>query len=133
VIHRVARTPLPDGLPAVSIAGRTDPVVPVPRTHLDGARSVVIPITSIDAHSLLPGDPRTTRELGLALVGAPPRCRDFTDALLDQASGRLISGIEDLVGTAATGLSVAAAPVEAATERLDAALSPALEGASHPR
>jgi hypothetical protein len=118
LIEDLARTPLPQGLPAVSVAARTDFVVPVPSTRLAGARSVVIPLVTKDAHSDLPGDPRTTRELALALAGAPPGCRGLVDALLDQTAGRGISAVEDVAGGGiAAGLEVASA----------------LEGAAHPR
>ena len=76
LIVELGRTPLPEGLAAVSIAARTDPIVPVPRTRLEGATSVVVPTASAGAHSDLPGDPRTTRELALALAGAAAGCRD---------------------------------------------------------
>ena len=63
----------PEDLEAVSIAGRADFVVPVPRTRLDGAREVVVSVDgSANAHKDLPGDPATARELALALAGAPP-------------------------------------------------------------
>ena len=94
LIVELGRTPMPEGLAAVSIAARTDPIVPVPRTRLEGATSVVVPTVSAGAHSDLPGDPRTTRELALALAGAPPGCRDVVEAVLDQVAGRVIDTLE---------------------------------------
>jgi hypothetical protein len=94
LIVELGRTPLPEGLAAVSIAARTDLIVPVPRTRLEGATSVVVPTASVGAHSDLPGDPRTTRELALALAGAPPACRDLAEAVLDQVAGRVIGTLE---------------------------------------
>jgi hypothetical protein len=99
LVHELERTPLPPGVDAVSIAARTDPVVPVPQTRLDGARSVVIPLTTKDAHTDLPGDPRTTRELALALTGAPPTCRGFAESLLDHAAGQAIDRLEGSFGS----------------------------------
>jgi pimeloyl-ACP methyl ester carboxylesterase len=102
LIAHLEDTPLPDGVEAISIAGRTDPVVPAPRTQLDGATSVVIPtLNPLTAHGDLPGDPRTTRELTLALAGAPPGCRTMVESLLDQATGQVIGGAEDAAGAGA--------------------------------
>jgi hypothetical protein len=100
VVDELARTPLPEGVEAVSVAGRADVVVPSGSTRFDGARPVVIPNNNPLSHDDLPGDPRTTRELGLALVGAPPGCRSLVEAVLDQAVGAGISSVEDTAGAA---------------------------------
>ena len=100
VVDELARTPLPAGVQAISVAGRADVVVPSGSTGFDGARSVVIPDNDPLSHDDLPGDPRTTRELALALAGAPPGCRSLVDAVLDQAVGAGISSLEDTAGAA---------------------------------
>jgi hypothetical protein len=97
LVHELAGTPLPPGVDAVSISGRTDVVVPPQSAALDGARSAVIPTWSPSAHIDLPGDARTTRELALALAGAPPTCVGLARAILDQAAGQAITEVEDEV------------------------------------
>jgi hypothetical protein len=99
LVHELAGTPLPAGVAATSIAGRTDLIVPAPRTRLAGARSVVIPTATADAHKDLPGDPRTGRELLLALTGAPPACRGLGEALLDQVASQAIDQVEGSFGS----------------------------------
>jgi hypothetical protein len=95
VVRELADTPLPDDLRAVSIAARGDAVVPVPRTQVDGALQVVVPVDGISAHDALPGSPEAGRELALALAGLPPTCQRFRDALLGQLTGEGISLAED--------------------------------------
>jgi hypothetical protein len=97
VVRELASTPLPEGLRAVSIAARGDIVVPVPRTQVDGATQVVVPVDGISAHDELPGSPEAGRELALALSGLPPTCQGFTAALLGQLTGEGISMAEDSV------------------------------------
>jgi hypothetical protein len=105
LVHELEATPLPPNVDAISIAGRTDVLVPVQQTQLDGARSVVIPTSSPLAHSQLPGDRRTTRELALAWAGAPPTCRSLAHAVLDQAAGRVIAEVEDSAALIGLGAS----------------------------
>ena len=55
---------------------------------------MVVPTASAVPTATCPGDPRTTRELALALAGAPPGCRDLVEAVLDQVAGRVIGTLE---------------------------------------
>jgi hypothetical protein len=100
VVQELAEHPVPASLDAVSIAARGDLVVPVPRARFEGAREVVVPLVGPTAHGDLPGDPRTTRELALALTGAAPACVSFVQALADQAFGEATSWTEDRLGSA---------------------------------
>lgn len=91
--------PLPAGVRFVSVATRTDWVVPVPRSHLDGATNVVVDAGGgLLAHDELPASPAARREVALALGGAPPTCEDFADAYVDQLVGAAIGQAEDAGG-----------------------------------
>ncbi|MGQ0434207.1 MAG: peptidoglycan DD-metalloendopeptidase family protein, partial [Microthrixaceae bacterium] len=87
LVAELARTPLPAGISAVSIAARGDVVVPVPRTEVAGAPQVVVPLTGLRAHDALPGSAEAARELALALGGLLPTCVSFRQALGDQLVG----------------------------------------------
>ena len=106
LVEELRRSPVPEGITAVSIAARGDVVVPVPRSVAPGMDEAVVPLVGADAHSDLPASDAATRELALARAGLPPACQGFRDALLDQGVGEGISLLEDLVG--ATGFLVAA-------------------------
>ncbi|MFL6205767.1 MAG: peptidoglycan DD-metalloendopeptidase family protein [Acidimicrobiales bacterium] len=108
VVAELQHHPVPESLPAVSIAARGDAVVPVPRSRAPGMDPVVVPLVGRDAHSDLPGSPQATRELALAQAGLPPGCQTFRDALLDQATGEGISLAEDLAGASGLLLAVRA-------------------------
>lgn len=101
VVAELARTPMPEGVQAVSIAARGDLVVPVPRTAVAGVPQVVVPVSGLQAHDALPGSPEATRELALALAGAPPTCTSFRRAVTDQLTGQAISWGEDALGALA--------------------------------
>ena len=96
LIHFLDQHPLAAGLHALSVAARGDPIVPVPRARLAGAPEVIVPLAGLQAHDELPGSPAATRELGLALAGAPPTCESLGDALVDQLVGVTISRLEQL-------------------------------------
>jgi hypothetical protein len=98
VVGELRRRPIPASIAAVSIAARGDLVVPVPRTAVDGAAHVVVPVDGLHGHDALPGSPEATRELSLALAGLPPTCRSFRGALVDQITGEAISWAEDGLG-----------------------------------
>jgi triacylglycerol esterase/lipase EstA (alpha/beta hydrolase family) len=103
VIRHLDRHPLPARVRALSVAARSDPVVPVPRTQAAGATNATVPLMSPSAHAELPGDPRTTRELALALAGRPPSCKGFWTAFADQGTGEAISAAIDGAGLLAWG------------------------------
>ncbi len=94
VLHELAEHRLPATMRAVAIAARGDLVVPAPRARFDGATAVVVPLVGPRAHGGVTSDPGTTRELALARAGAPPGCTSFSEALADEAVGRLIDGGE---------------------------------------
>lgn len=120
VVEELADARLPDGIGAVSISGRSDVVVTPAHSRFEGARSVVIPGWDPRAHAQLPSDPQTTRELLLALAGAPPGCRSLVDAILDQAVGAGVSEVEDAVGRALWAASIAGdLPIDAGSALVD--------------
>jgi hypothetical protein len=100
VVGALSAHPVPAAVDTVSVAARGDLVVPVPHARFAGAREVVVPLVGPGAHGDLPGDPRTTRELGLAVAGLPPSCVSFAEALADQAFGEAVSWTEDGLGAA---------------------------------
>ena len=95
VIAELAATPLPDGVPVTTIGARADLIVPVPRTRLDGATQVTVPVGGLTAHDSLPGSDAATREVSLAVAGMPPGCIGFVGAVTDRLAGEAIAGIED--------------------------------------
>lgn len=92
--------PAPAGVRTVSVAARTDVVVPVPRTPFPGAASVVVPGEGARAHDALPGSPDVTRELALAIGGRPPTCVGLGRVLVDTATGDAVGLAEDLLTAA---------------------------------
>jgi hypothetical protein len=102
-IHELDGQPLPPGVEVRSIAARGDIVVPVPRTVVDGADHVVVPVDGLTAHDQLPGSPEAGREVALALGGLPPGCQGFGEALLGHLEGELVSVAEDAAGSSASG------------------------------
>jgi hypothetical protein len=101
VVAELARTPMPAGVRAVSIAARGDLVVPVPRTAVAGVPQAVVPVSGVHAHDALPGSPEAARELALALAGLPPTCTTWRQAVADQLTGEAISWGEDSLGALA--------------------------------
>lgn len=97
-IRQLDREPLPAGVRVTSIAARADAVVPVPRTHLDGATNAVVSVKGLNDHPLLPGAPAATREMALALAGMAPTCEALADAMVDVVVGGAISAAEDTAG-----------------------------------
>lgn len=93
----LAASGVPDGVDFRTIGARGDLVVPGSRTTVDGAPSAIVDLVGPSAHDALPGDPATTRELALALAGAPPACQGVWNTVLDTAVPGLITGMEDLV------------------------------------
>jgi hypothetical protein len=95
-IRQLNRRPLPEGVRFTSIAARTDPIVPVPRAHLDGATNVVVDVPGgLTDHDRLPGSAVATREIALAVNGLGPTCESLTDAVNDAVIGHTISRAED--------------------------------------
>ena len=105
-IRALNRRPLPPGIRFTSIAARGDPVVPSPRSRLDGATNVIVDVPGVGTdHAELPGSDVATREIALAVAGRPPTCTSLLDALGDAVTGHAISVAEDL---AALGAGTAA-------------------------
>ncbi len=100
----------PPGPPTrvVAVGARTDLVVPPP-----GARWPGVPSTTVDvalrtplAHGALPGSPAATREVALAVAGAPPTCRSDAETLVDVAFGTAVqAGTYGVGAAAAAGLA----------------------------
>ncbi|HEX4866307.1 MAG TPA: peptidoglycan DD-metalloendopeptidase family protein [Acidimicrobiales bacterium] len=102
-IHDLDGQPLPAGVEVRSIAARGDLVVPVPRTVVDGAEQVVVPVDGLTAHDQLPGSTEAGREVALAVGGLPPGCLGFGEALLGHLEGEVVSLGEDTLGSSAWG------------------------------
>jgi len=98
-LDELAHEPVPDGVRMVSIAGRTDLVVPSTRAHLDDATNVVVSVDGPSAHDQLPGSGAARREIALALAGMGPTCSDAIDAVADATSGTLVEHAEDFLGS----------------------------------
>jgi hypothetical protein len=101
LIDELAATPVPAGVPTLSIGGRGDVIVPAPRTHLAGASNAIVDVGGPTAHDRLPGEAVVTREIALARAGLPPTCETLTDRVLDATTGELIGWAEDQIGAAA--------------------------------
>lgn len=85
----------------VSVAARTDVVVPSPDCRLAGAANTVVTVggaaDALAAHDALPRSPQATREVALAVAGMPPTCESLADALTDTLIGDGIEVAEDTV------------------------------------
>jgi len=95
LIEELAERGVPPGVEMRSIAARTDIVVPVPRTRVDGVEHVVVPVDGLTAHDALPGSDEAAREVALALADLPPACQSLVTHLSGEIGGRLISAAED--------------------------------------
>ena len=89
---------VPEGVTLVSIAARGDLVVPAPRTRVDGAVEVTVPLAGSGAHSDLVGSPEATAEMARALAGQPPGCESWDDVVADVVVGHGIVAVEGHVG-----------------------------------
>jgi hypothetical protein len=101
-VRRLNSRPLPAGVKVTSIGGRGDFIVPAGRTHLDGAKNVIVSLPgSINQHSDLPGSAAATREIALGQAGLDPTCQSLIDMLGDTAMSDGIGWAEDSAATAA--------------------------------
>ncbi|HUF33845.1 MAG TPA: peptidoglycan DD-metalloendopeptidase family protein [Acidimicrobiales bacterium] len=91
---------VPDGVDLRTVAARGDLIVTADKADIPGRPAAIIDLSGPRAHSSLPGDPDTTRELQLGLAGLPPACQRFVDAVADAVVPAVISGITDAVGLA---------------------------------
>ncbi len=106
VIAEMAR-PLPPGVHLLSIGASGDLTVPDVHTVVDGADHTTVHLTGPHAHDRLPSDAATTREIALALAGAPPTCADLAQGLADVVVSHVIAESEDALGlTLAAGSRV---------------------------
>jgi hypothetical protein len=101
----LATTAPPPGVRLLAVGARGDQVVPAGHTRLWDAPNPIVDLTGADAHTRLPGDPQTTRELGLALAGRSPTCESLVDVLTDRGMAEGISWSQDLIGFAAWRLA----------------------------
>ncbi|HEX8770506.1 MAG TPA: peptidoglycan DD-metalloendopeptidase family protein [Acidimicrobiales bacterium] len=107
-VRRINRRPLPASTRATSIGGRGDLVVPGERTHLDGAKNIIVSAPGVfDEHSQLPGSEAATREIALGEAGLPPTCQTLADMVIDTVAADTIGWAED---TAATDLWLGTRP-----------------------
>ncbi|HET6773117.1 MAG TPA: peptidoglycan DD-metalloendopeptidase family protein [Acidimicrobiales bacterium] len=104
VVRRLAAEGAPGGVRLVSIAARGDLVVASPRSRIDGATNVTVPVAGLSAHGEVVGSDAATAEMARALAGRPPGCEPWGDRLADVLTGHAIAAVEDQIG------AVAAAP-----------------------
>lgn len=93
-----------------AIGARTDVIVPASRARWPGAPSTTVDVEGAGAlaHDALPRSPAATREVALAIAGAPPTCRSPADALVDAAVSLAVqAGTYGLGVTAAAGMEAA--------------------------
>ena len=97
-IRRLEALPLPEGVRFVSIAARSDVVVPPPRAWLAGATNVVVAAPGLDDHAALPGAPAAARQVALAMAGLPPACTSVPSGLFTRLVSAVIDAAEALPG-----------------------------------
>lgn len=86
---------VPEGVAFRTVAARGDLVVTADKADVDGHPWAVIDAAGAEAHTNLPGDPQTTRELLLGLHGMPPACRSAGDAVADALFPEIIQAVTD--------------------------------------
>ena len=92
----------------VAVGARTDLVVPPPTARWPGVPSTTVDVAfhGPTTHGALPGSLAATREVALAVGGAPPTCRSHADALADAAVGLAVrAGTVGLGAATAAGLA----------------------------
>ncbi len=97
----------PPSVRFTSVGARGDAVVTANRTVVAGARHTIVAVTGLHAHDQLPGSPEVTREIALAVAGAPPTCRDAIQVATDLAVSEQLSLTESAAAVALGGGLVA--------------------------
>jgi murein DD-endopeptidase MepM/ murein hydrolase activator NlpD len=105
VIGQLELSGVPDGVRLVSIAARGDMVVASPRTEVEGATNVTVPVGGPHAHGDLVASSAATAALARALAGRPPACESVGDAVRDVVTGHAIAAVEDDAGLVASFLA----------------------------
>lgn len=100
LVDRLRTEGVPDGVELRTVAARGDLIVTADKADIPGRPAAIVDLSGPRAHSGLPGDPDTTRELQLGLAGLPPACQSIADAVADAVAPTVISGITDAVGLA---------------------------------
>ncbi len=98
LVDGLAAIGLPAGVRFLSIAARGDLVVASPRTRVDGAVEVTVPVSGVSAHSTVVGSDEATTEIARALAGRPPGCERWEDVVADVVTGHTIAAAEDHLG-----------------------------------
>jgi hypothetical protein len=99
LMRRLRATPLPPNVQYTSISGTDDYVVPVNRTHLDGAQEVVVNVNGVlSDHTEIPHDPNAMRATRAALEGRPPPCASVLTAYRGAVTGVALSRFEGDLG-----------------------------------
>lgn len=106
-LNSLATNNLPDGPTYLTLGNRTDLIVTDARARLDGVPHVTLNGMGLSAHSDLPGQDDTTRELALALAGLPPTCQGLGDFILDVV---ITEGIQAVTTGAALVVSAGTLP-----------------------
>lgn len=98
-IRDLNRRELPDSIDVTSIASRGDLLVAAGKSHVDGARNVIVDVPgALGDHDALPGSSVAHREMALALGGAAAGCQSLAEMMTDTFVSEVISQAEDFVG-----------------------------------
>jgi pimeloyl-ACP methyl ester carboxylesterase len=81
----------------LSIASRSDVIVPAPMAELAGAAGVVVGVDGVDAHHSVLESADVIDEIELAIAGLPPRCEPRAERVVDAVVGRSIALGEELL------------------------------------
>jgi len=95
LVARLSAEGVPDGVRFRTVAARGDLVVAADKADVDGHPSAIVDDVGIDAHSDLPSDPQTTRELLLGLAGLDPACQSLLDAVADAVVPEVVQAVTD--------------------------------------
>jgi murein DD-endopeptidase MepM/ murein hydrolase activator NlpD len=103
VVAELAGGHLPPGIRFTSVGARGDLVVTADRTAVPEGFATVVPVSGVRAHDRLPGTAAATREIALAVAGAPPTCRALTDVATDLVVAEGIARLEARAGLVVAG------------------------------
>ncbi|HEX5367705.1 MAG TPA: hypothetical protein VFW63_13710, partial [Acidimicrobiales bacterium] len=98
VVTDLAEAGVPEGVRLLSLGARGDPIVPAPRTQVDGAVNVTLPVSGPGAHTAVVTSPAAAAEVARALADQPPGCQPWHDVLADVLVGQAVTGLESHLG-----------------------------------
>lgn len=108
-LRQHGRWPPADVTFVVSIAARSDAIVPAHHSWLDGVENVTVTPQGSSGrsdHERLPGSGEATTEIARALRRQPPTCRSLPDTLLDTLSSRQAADAQERAALALVAAGV---------------------------